>query len=254
MTDTATAPAATEAASTAAPAPTSLAADALFKPAAAVEAPAVDTPPAAETPLTETKPEGEAPTEAKPLTMPGNDATPEQWAEFYKQAGAPEKAEDYQVTLPEGDDPAVAPHIQELFKKAGILPHQAEVLLAERNRMFAEQSAAAQKAQADAEAAIDAKNKSEAADLANEWGARQTENMELVRRGATQFIDGGQDKQYRVIAAMEKELGYKETMKFFHGIGKAIGEHDAAGLGSPNGQKAPTKTAAEALYPSMFKG
>jgi hypothetical protein len=246
MTDPVAAPAAAHAPSG------SLAGDALFAPAAAAPAaaPAADpaAPAAALTPEQQAAADAAKAAEPVTLKMPGKDATPEEWAAFYKQAGAPEKAEDYQVALPEGDDPENAARIQALFKEANLLPEQAAKLLEVRNKLFAESNAAAAKAQADADAAMDAKNKQEAADLANEWGAKQTENMEMVRRGATQFIEGGPERQYKVIAAMEKELGYKDTMKFFQSIGQRIAEHDAAGLGSNNGQGAAPKTMAERIY------
>jgi len=41
--------------------------------------------------------------EAPAVKLPGKDATPEQWSEFYKQIGAPDKAEAYELPLPEGD-------------------------------------------------------------------------------------------------------------------------------------------------------
>lgn len=245
----------TDAAPAAPAAPASLANDALFgKPAGAGEhgATAGAAPAATDG---DAKPQ-DAPNQdaaEQPAKIPGKDATPEEWAAFYKQLGAPEKAEDYAVTVPEGADPAETALIQGMFKKANLLPEQAKALLEVRNELYAKQSELAKQAEEKRIAAIETANKQQASELAAEWGAKATENMELARRGVTQFIDGGQEKQQAVILAMEQALGYKETIKFFHGIGRAIGEHDAAGLGSNNGVAAGRKSSAEALYPSMFQ-
>ncbi|MFY8121324.1 MAG: hypothetical protein ACOVK7_08045, partial [Burkholderiaceae bacterium] len=104
------------------------------------------------------------------LKLPGKDATPEQWAEFYKAIGAPEKAEDYKLPVPEGDDGAFAKTASEWFKDAGILPQQAEKLAGKWNEFVASQQQAADKVEADRVAALHAKNTAEQADLRNEWG------------------------------------------------------------------------------------
>jgi hypothetical protein len=68
--------------------------------------------------------------------------------------------------------------------------------------------------------------------------------MELARRAVRQFIP--QAKAGDVISALEERMGYAETIKFMHSIGKGLGEHDAPGLGgSPAAGK---KSAAEILY------
>jgi hypothetical protein len=191
--------------------------------------------------------------ETPAVKRPGKDATPEEWAEFYKAIGAPDSAEAYEVTLPDGDSPENAALIQTLFKEANILPEQAAKLLEIRNKIFSEQTAAAQKSEADRITALDSKNKAEAADLTNEWGTQSTANMELARRGVTQFIAGDQAKQMQVISSMESVLGYKETMKFWQNIGKSIGEHDAAGLGANNGGNGVKPSTAELLYSGTNK-
>lgn len=251
------APAATE--TTAAPSAASVAGSALFggteapaasaaaaAPAAGTEAPVALTP---EEQAAKDLADAEAAKNDPPaVKRPGKDATPEEWSAFYKSIGAPEAATDYEVTLPEGDDVENTARIQELFKAADILPEQAAKLLEFRNKMFVEQNAAAAAAEEARLVALDNKNKTEAAELTNEWGAASTANMELARRGVTQFIAGDQNKQMQVIASMESVLGYKETMKFWQNIGKSIGEHDAPGLGSNNEQKQSQKSAAEVLY------
>jgi hypothetical protein len=184
------------------------------------------------------------------IKRPGKDATPEDWAAFYKSIGAPDTADAYEVALPDGDAAENAPIIKEMFKEAGILPEQAAKLLDFRNRVFAQQNAAAAAAETARVAEVMRKGEAEHTELKNEWGAASTANHEIARRGMAQFIEGGPEQHAKVIAALESSIGTKAALKFFHGIGKGLSEHDAAGLGSANGQAASTKTTAQVLYPT----
>lgn len=184
------------------------------------------------------------------LKLPGKDATPEQWAEFYKAIGAPEKAEDYKLPVPEGDTGEFAKTAAEWFKDAGILPQQAEKLAGKWNEFVASQQQSADKAEADRVAALHAKNTAEQADLRNEWGQSHTANMEFARRAATQFFPS--EQAGAVITAMEGVLGYKATIQMLHKIGQGLGEHDAtAGLGGAGNKGAGEKSLAERMYPNM---
>jgi len=178
------------------------------------------------------------------VKLPGKDATPEQWAEFYKAVGAPDKAEAYELPVPDGQDGEFAKTAATWFKDAGLLPQQAKALAGKWNEFTAAQAAASEAAETQRLAAIESKSKAEEASLKNEWGQSHDANMELARRAVRQFIP--QAKAGDVIAALEERMGYAETIKFMHSIGKGLGEHDAPGLGgSPAAGK---KSAAEILY------
>lgn len=244
MTDT-TAPAApaaapVAAAPAAAPAPVSAAAALMADPAAPTAPVAADPAPAAGDPA--------APA---PLVMPGKDATPEQWSEFYAALGRPETPEAYELPLPEGDTGEFAKEMAPILHKNGITAEQAKGLAADWNAMVAKQSEAMAAAEAAQVQAMNAKNTAEAQALQNEWGQAHTENMEMARRAIRQFIPG--DKAAPTIAAIEGVLGYKGAIQFLHGIGKGLGEGDAAGLGSNNGGTA-VKPLAERLWPSSAQG
>lgn len=191
------------------------------------------------------------------IKRPGKDATAEEWDAFYKSIGKPEKASDYEVSLPENDTrppeqmEAERALIQEMFHEAGITPEQGAKLLEFRNKIFQEQTAAAQKAEAERVAAIKAKNETEAADLAKEWGERNDENMEYARRAIRQFMPADKNVASRMISAIEGVVGYRETIKMLHGIGKGLAEGDAAGLGETQG--AAQKSTAEILYGGSAK-
>ena len=182
--------------------------------------------------------------ETPALTLPGKDATPEQWAEFYKQIGAPDKPEAYELPVPEGDSGEFAKTAATWFKEAGLLPQQAQALASKWNEFTAAQAAATEAAEQQRIAQLDQQNKQQEAALKTEWGQQHEANMELARRAVRQFIPG--DKAADVISALEDKLGYAETIKLMHSIGRGLGEHDAPGLG--RAQQPGRKSAAEILY------
>ena len=182
--------------------------------------------------------------ETPALTVPGKDAPPEAWAEFYKAIGAPDKAEAYELPVPEGDTGEFAKTAANWFKEAGLLPQQAQALAAKWNEFSTAQAQAAEAAEQQRIAALDQKNKAEEASLKTEWGQSHEANMELARRAVRQFIPS--EKAADVVSALEDKLGYAETIKLMHAIGKGLGEHDAPGLGRSN--EPARKSAAEILY------
>lgn len=186
-----------------------------------------------------------APVAPAALTMPGKDATPEDWSAFYTQIGRPETPEGYDLPLPEGDDGAFAKQMAPVLHKHGVSAEQAKGLAADWNAMVAAQVAELDAADVAHAAAMNSKNTAEAVALKNEWGQAHEANMHFAKLAVQQFMPS--DKAGDVIAAIESKLGYKATIEFLHGIGKGLGEHDAAGLGVNN--SAPAKTLAERLYP-----
>lgn len=182
--------------------------------------------------------------EAPAVKLPGKDATPEQWSEFYKQIGAPDKAEAYELPLPEGDSGEFAKTASEWFKEAGLLPQQAKALATRWNEFTLAQQKAYEVSEQARIQALDAKNKEEDASLRTEWGQKHDGNLELARRAARQFFP--KDKVSDVVTALEDKLGYAETIKLLHNIGKGLAEHDAPGLGQQTGGG--RKSIAEVLY------
>jgi len=184
--------------------------------------------------------------ESPALTLPGKDATPEQWAAFYDATGRPETAEAYELPIPEGDDGVFANTMKPILHKHGVTAAQAKGLAADWNAMASAQSEAQSKAADAAELAQHNKNTQEAAELTNEWGKSNTANMEFAKRGIAQFIQGDAAQKQAVISAVEAAIGYKETIKFFHGIGKGLAEGGAVGLDAGNGT--PQKSIGERMY------
>lgn len=214
---------------------------------ALTDAPAAETPATAPTEPAAVSDEtaGDPPAPAEPeLKVPGKDATPEQWAEFYKAVGKPETADEYDLVVPEGDDGAFAKEVAPLLHKANLTKEQARVLSEGWEEMRIAANAKIAEQQAAAEKARDAQNQKDDADLKNEWGQNHTANMELAKRAVMQFLP--KEKAADVLDALEGSIGYAQTIKFLHSIGKSLGEHDAPGLGQPKQQG--RKSAAEILY------
>ena len=106
-------------------------------------------------------------------------------------------------------------------------------------------------ADAAAAVAMNSRNVADAAALKNEWGQAHDANMHFAKLAVQQFMPA--DKAGDVIAAIESKIGYKATIEFLHGIGKGLGEHDAAGMGSNNAGAGATKSLAERLYPGAVQ-
>lgn len=187
-----------------------------------------------------------APAEPAPagLTMPGKDATPEQWSEFYGKLGRPETADGYELPVPEGDDGAFAKSAAGWMHEAGVPKDMAGKLAAKWNAHVAEQKAAADKAEGERIKALDTKNTAEQAELKTELGERFDAQMELGRRAARQF---GGEQAGDIITAIEDKIGYKATMQFFMAVGAGLGEHDAGGQ-AQGGKPVERKTDAQVLY------
>lgn len=227
----------------AAAAPVNAATALMSDPAAAAGAAPAPTAPAADPAAPAADPA--APAAPATLTMPGKDATPEEWSAFYAQIGRPETPEGYELPLPEGDSGEFAKTMAPILHKHGVTAEQAKGLAADWNAMVAAQVAEMDAADAAHVAAMNAKNTAEAAELKNEWGQAHDANLHFAKLAVQQFMPA--DKAGDVIAAIESKLGYKATIQLLHGIGKGLGEHDAAGMGANN--SAPPKTLAERLYP-----
>lgn len=127
---------------------------------------------------------------SKALTMPGEDATAEDWDAFYSKLGRPEKADGYEYQMPEGlpdnfpYDEGLAVESRNWAHEAGLSPKQAQTM----HGKFV-QYAAAQQAQHD-KAMQKAEGETHRA-LVQEWGEPDTEgykrNVELTTRAARQL-------------------------------------------------------------------
>lgn len=188
-----------------------------------------------------------AATESEAVTMPGKDATPEQWAEFYAKL-RPESPDAYELPIPEGDDGAFAKQAAEWLHDSGLSKEQAGKLAGKWNEFVSAQQQA-QQAEAEAQAQEQhAKNMAEQGELQKEWGQQFDANMHQARMAVQQFLP--KEQAGDIIGAIESKIGYKATIQFLQNIGMRLGEHDAAGLGQ-NTSGAQQKSLAQRMYPNM---
>lgn len=181
------------------------------------------------------------------LALPGKDATPEAWAEFYGKLGRPEKAEGYELAVKPGEDPAFIGEVAGVMHQYGLTKEQAIGLQKDLSAKAETRLAAAETARV---AALDAKNTAEQAELKGELGERYEPQMELAKRAVRQFADPAQASD--ILTAIEDKLGYKATMKFFMDIGAGLGEHDSNGQAkdSQGGERKPNE---HVLYSMNYK-
>lgn len=206
----ATAPAATTAAPVTTEAPTTQAGSGILT------APIAENTPAGNEPAPAAKPDPVA------LQLPGDDATPEQMAEFYKALGRPEKAEDYGIAAPDGVDGGFAKDAAAWMHEAGLNAKQANALAGKWNEYVAAQQAAAEQ-----QFQVQAEN--DMATLQKEWGQNYDRNIELARRAARGF---GVDQPS--LDKIERAIGTKGLMSMFANIGQGLGEHSFEGNGNAN--------------------
>lgn len=192
-----------------------------------------------------------APTDAPApvgLSLPGKDATPEQWNEFYGKLGRPEKSSDYGLKVRDGEDPAFVGQVGEVMHKYGLTKEQAVGLQADLMAKADERLAAHEQTRI---AALDAKNTAEQAELKSELGERFDGQIELAKRAVRQFA--GNEEAADIITAIEDKIGYKATMKFFMGIGAGLGEHDANGQATTKPDAVEKKPTANILYSAHYE-
>lgn len=192
--------------------------------------------------------------EGKMVSIPGDDATPEQRAAFYTKLGRPETADKYTITkpadLPEGIQ--YSPEVETAFKdhahKLGFSDAQAK---ATYNWYYGLVKAGhEQQLKAEKEATDAAVNS-----LKDEWkGDAFKSNSELARRAFTKF--GGEKPEVLKFIRDTKVNGvalgdHPTFLKIFAEIGKAISEDSlsAGGRGGMGGEQSDEEKA-KARFPN----
>lgn len=145
--------------------------------------------------------------------IPGADATPEQWEEFYNKLGRPSSANDYKLELPEGDDGAFSKTAAEWMHKAGLNQQQAQGLNKYWNEFVVNQQAAIEQQR-------QIQHQNELQSLKQEWAQNYDKNVELARRAARSL--GVNDDMAN---KLQNAIGPKEMMNLFSKIGNGFSEH-----------------------------
>lgn len=146
------------------------------------------------------------------IIAPKEDATVEEWNKVYSALGRPEKAEEYKITVPDGNDGKLAETARGWFHEAGLNQKQVETITAKWNALNAEV-----KKQADDE--FDAKSGAELKEIENSWGENFKANAELGTR-ATRAL-GLNEKD---LEGIERSIGTKRMMEMFLKVGSNMQE------------------------------
>lgn len=191
-----------------------------------------------------------APPAPAPLVLPGKEAKPEDWQAYYKAIGAPD-ATALEPSLAEVGDKAFATKAATIMAETGLLPHQAKALAAWWNTESKAAATAFTEAQtraaSDAAIAAGAKIETEDKALKNEWADKYDANMEVTKRAVRQFLPSDPKVATEVISALERSVGYGQTMRILHKIGTGLAEGTLRGDGTNPGAGA-IKSIAERLY------
>ena len=147
------------------------------------------------------------------IKLPKGD-DPKAWNEVYTRLGRPEKADGYNLPVPEGQDGAFAKTAAEWFHDAGVTQAGATRLATKWNEF----QAAQQKQQTDQLAARDLEQVNA---LKSEWGANYERLAGQVDKAAETF--GMTPEQ---LAALKQVMGPKEAMQFMQNIGSKLGVED----------------------------
>lgn len=149
------------------------------------------------------------------VVLPKDDKDADGIKAFRAKLGVPEKAEDYQLPVPQGADGNFAKTAAGWMHELGVPLKQAQALTEKWNGFFA-------KVLADKAASDEATSKAAVADLQKEWGAKFEENGEMGRRFAKELGVSADE-----LNAIESALGTARMLKLFHGGGVKLGEPGA---------------------------
>lgn len=135
------------------------------------------------------------------------------WEQAYTKLGRPKTPEDYKLEVPkEGGNPEFAKWAASEFHKNGLSERQAKGIVESWNKHMGDSTAATKEA-------AKAKLAESQGALKKEWGAAYDQNLNIARNAAKQF-----GVPPEVVDALEVSSNYQTTMKFFHSIGKGLGE------------------------------
>ena len=133
------------------------------------------------------------------------------WNAVYDKLGRPKEPKDYGLPVPEGDKGEFAGEASKWFHEAGLSGKQARTVAEKWNAHVA----AAQKAHADAQAAVEIE---QGKALRAAWGPQFDANVKVVDAAAKSF--GMTAEQ---LTALKAVMGPSAAMKFMHTIGSKLG-------------------------------
>jgi hypothetical protein len=169
------------------------------------------------------------------LVMPRAD-DPAGFLGVMDKLGRPADATKYELDVPKGAtaDEGYQKWAKDAFHKLGLTAAQAKTLSAEHNAY-----AAARQAQADTDYKTAVAGEKQA--LLNEWKGGHERMMNAAQTAAKSLGFTGE-----MVDAMEAQIGYAATMKFFAGLGSRMGEDSLVLAGDKSTKFGDSLTPAEA--------
>lgn len=135
------------------------------------------------------------------------------WDGVWNRLGRPEKADGYELPIPDGQDPAFSKTAAQWFHANGVPKAAAQAIAGQWNEYMV-----GEMKRMDAEAQT--KSASALNDLKAEWGQSYAQREEYGRRALRQFgsVAGLDDKD---LGSLESALGTTKMLKLFAGLGEA---------------------------------
>jgi len=166
------------------------------------------------------------------IAVPKDDS-PEEWAKVYNKLGRPEKAEDYQIPVPEEiGDKEFAGEAAKTMHELGLNTKQARGIAEWYNQQT-------QAMQEKMQVEMDEAAKADAEALRKEWGGNYATEVETANRVMRQY-DITSEEQAAILSGSEAALA-----KMLNRIGKSFGE-DSFKEGQGSGQFTQTSDGAKA--------
>lgn len=171
----------------------------------------------------------------KTVIVPDDKSTPEQIAAFRTKIGVPEKAESYQLPVPEGIPPELATAASSWFLEAGVPVKAAQDVVGKWNALQLE-SLKKEEARFQTQSAADLKK------LEGEWGNAYDQNLELGRRAAAQYIPtANKEQRDAILDKIQHAVGTEMFVKIFANAGQNMSEHKVHSGGDNQGIMTPAQ-------------
>lgn len=158
---------------------------------------------------------------SRTLLRPKDDADVDGWNAVAKALGVPDKAEGYQLPVPQGADDGFSKTAAEWFQKAGVPPRSANLIASEWNNWIQKQVEAG-------ESADRAESERQMNQLKAEWGAQFDVKRDNAQRAYRQLSQALGLTETASLERAESVFGAGNLIKLFAAIGDLIGEHHFA--------------------------
>ncbi len=153
---------------------------------------------------------------ANRVAVPGDNATPAQWNEFYSKVGRPETADKYslpddiQVDESLKPDPTKFATVQKMFHDAGLTPRQAKAVMGHYMRTMQENFTATK-------GATEQAHQQAVGSLKQEWGDKFQANVDIANSVLKKFGDEA------LMNEVKNGMGNNvQLIKALHKIGTAV--------------------------------